>query len=98
MGLALGAREGTEPEDDPLFRWRFEQGRQQGTRQGVEQGLVMHRESLRRMTEHRFGLSVAAELHQRLASVKDPAGLIAARDLILESATGDELLDRLEPP
>ena len=102
VGLALGAREGTEPEDDPLFRWRFERGRrqglEQGMRQGVEQGLAMHGESLRRMTEHRFGTSVAEELHRRLAAVTDPAGLIAAGDLVLECATGDELLDRLETP
>ncbi len=102
VGLALGAREGTEPEDDPLFRWRFEQGRQQGMelgiRQGVEQGLAVHRESLRRMTGHRFDPSVAAELHRRLASVTDPASLIAAGDLVLKCSTGDELLDRLGTP
>ena len=65
-------------------------------RQGVEQGLAMHRESLRRMAEHRFGPSVAAKLHRRLVAVTDPANLIAAGDLFLKCATGDELLDRLD--
>ena len=98
VGRTLGEREGTGPDDDPLLRSQRQQaidhGLEQGIEQGLEQGLVHQREQLRRVAERKFGASTAAELAHRLEAVKDPARLGAVGELIIDCATGTELLER----
>ena len=89
VGLTLGAREGTGPDDDPLLRSQRGQARQEG----IEQGLATHRESLRRLAERRFGAAAATEFARRLETVTDPAQLADAAVRIVDCATADELLE-----
>ena len=92
VGAALGAREGTGPDDDPLLRSQRAQGIEQGVRQGIEQGLAAQREMLRRQAELKFGAAAASEFARRLEAVADPALLAGAGERVMASATADELL------
>ena len=99
VGLALGAREGTGPDDDPLLRslvrrW-FQRGIEEGIQRGLEHVLTTERELLRRQAAHRFGAATAAELARRIATMSDPADLAEVGELVIDCDTGDSLLDRL---
>ena len=94
VGRTLGERGGTGPDDDPLLRSQRRQAIDHGLEQGIEQGLVHQREQLRRVAERKFGASTTAELAHRLEAVKDPARLGAIGELIIDCATGAELLER----
>ena len=91
VGLALGAREGTGPDDDPLL---VSQGRRWFQR-GLEHGLAAERELLRRQAARKFGAATAAELARRIATVSDSAGLAEIGDLVIDCDTGASLLERL---
>ena len=109
VGAALGGREGTGPDDDPLLRSQraqgmeqgikqgIEQGTEQGIRQGIEQGLAAQREMLRRQAELKFGAAAASEFVRRLEAVADPALLAEAGERIVTGAAADELLSGLNP-
>ena len=101
VGAALGAREGTGPDDDPLLRSQRAQGMrrgiEQGIRQGIEQGLAAQREILRRQAELKFGAAAASEFARRLEAVADPALLAGAGERIVTGAAADELLSGLNP-
>ena len=94
VGRALGEREGTGPDDDPLLRSQRRQGLELGIARGIEQGLAHQREQLRRMAERKFDAATAAELARRLDAVNDPERLSEAGELIIDCATGAELLKR----
>ena len=88
VGLRLGAREGTGPDDDPMARWL----RRQARLEGIEQALAAHRESLRRQVESKFGSTAAVEFAHRLETVTDPSRLADIGVRIIDCATADELL------
>ena len=104
VGLALGAREGTGPDDDPMLRSQrrratahgLRQGREQGLRQGVERGLAEQRALLRRMAERKFGAAVAEALASRLADIDDPARLAEVGEHVIDCTTGTTLLDQID--
>ena len=78
VGLTLGAREGTGPDDDPLLRL---------------QRLAAQRELLRRLAERKFGSAAAAEFVRWLEAETDPARLAEAGERIIDCATADGLLN-----
>ncbi len=106
VGLTLGAREGTGPDDDPLLRSQrqeaMRQGVEQGMTQGLERGIAAQRELLRRQAARKFGTSAAAEFARRIEALTDPAQLAEAGEWIIDCATVDELLgqsrDKGQPP
>ena len=61
-------------------------------REGIEQGIACERALLCRLAAHRFGDDLGQRLGARLADVKDPILFDKVGDLILECATGEELL------
>ena len=69
-----------------------EQGLEQGREQGREQGLEQHRATLSRLTVRRFGDGTAADLTEVLRGVNDPERLTDMSELVLDCATGGELL------
>ena len=99
VGAALGAREGTGPDDDPLLRSQRRQamaeGIQQGIQQGIAKGLAAERRLLRRLAERKFGAATAAELAKRLDAMADPARLAEVGEHVIDCATGDALLARV---
>ena len=103
VGRALGAREGTGPDDDPLQRSlreeSFEQGREQGREEGIEQGVRRAadsaRERLCRIAKRKFGAATGAELARRLAGVIEEDRFDAVADCIIDCGTGADLLDRV---
>ena len=92
VGLTLGAREGTGPDDDPLLRSQRRQAMRQGIEQGIERGLAAQRELLRRQAERKLGTAVAAEFARRLEGLTDAARLAEAADAIIDCGTGADLL------
>ena len=100
VGAALGSREGTGPDDDPLLRSQRAQARklgiEQGIQKGAEQGLAAQRQMLRRMAELKFGAAAAKEFARRLEAVTNPALLAEVSDRIMACEEVDELLFGLE--
>ena len=100
VGMALGAREGTGPEDDPLLRSQRHQSRSEGIREGraegVRQGLKHERELLRRIAAVRFGAGTAERLSAILDGVSDPDRLAEAGEWIVRCESWSELLDRVQ--
>ena len=106
VGMKLGAREGTGPEDDPLLRSQrhrsrsegIREGRAEGIRQGrtegIREGLKHERELLRRMAAVRFGADTAEQLSTLLDGIADPDRLAEAGEWIVRCDGGSELLDR----
>ena len=91
VGMALGAREGTGPEDDPLLRSQRRQGRAEGIRQGLER----ERELLRRQAAVRFGADTAERLSGLLDGITDPDRLAEAGEWIVRCDSAGELLERV---
>ena len=89
VGLTLGGREGTGPDDDPMARWLRGKARQGA----IEQGLADQRELLRRLAERRFGGAAAAEFARRLEAETDPARLADMGVRIVDCATAEDLLE-----
>ena len=61
-------------------------------REGIEQGFQRERALLCRLATRRFGDDLGRRLGARLADVKDPILFDKVGDLVLECATGEELL------
>jgi len=93
VGLTLGAREGTGPDDDPLLRSQRRHAMREGIEQGTEHGLAAQRELLRRQAERKFGPAAVAEFVRWLEAETDPARLAEAGERIIDCATGDGLLE-----
>ena len=85
VGQALGAREGTGPDDTPWLRMERQESRAEG-----ERALLI------RQAARRFGAGTAERLPALLARIDDPARLAEAGDWIVDCATGAELLARVE--
>ena len=95
-GLARGLEEGREQGlEEGLEEGReqgLEEGREQGLEEGREQGLEQHRTTLSRFAARRFGDGTAADLTEVLRGVNDPEHLTDMSELVLDCATGGELL------
>ncbi len=76
---------------DRVRAWR-EADREQGRAEGVEQ----ERSLLRRLTERKFGADTAGAFAALLAGIEDPERLADFGELIIDCASGDELIARLE--
>ena len=104
VARAMGAREGTGPEDDPITRSLnataraegMEQGRAEGRKQGRAEVAAEERTLLCRLAARKFGAPTAGKLAGRLAAVDDTARLTVVGEWIIDCATGEELLARLE--
>jgi len=107
VGHALGAHEGTTPDDDPVLREERRESREEGRTQGREEGRTEGREEGRRQgrleqacvllcrqARRKFGAETAALVADQL----EPANadwLADLADWIMDCATGRELRDRL---
>ena len=76
---------------DRVRAWQ-EAERAEGRAEGVEQ----ERALLRRLTERKFGVETAERLSALLAGIGDPARLADIGDWIIDCASGDELIARVE--
>ena len=88
--------------DEQLIDKGRQQGRQgglqEGRRQGLQEGLENERSMLRGMAERRFGTATGRELAGILAGVEDNAELVRVSTLIVDCATGQDLLARARRP
>ena len=82
VGVELGAREGTGPEDDPLLRSQ----RRHGRTEGIHQGLEHERALLRRQAALRFGADTAERLSGVLEDIMDPERLAEVGEWLLAAA------------
>ena len=85
VGRALGARDGTGPDDTPWLRMHREEGRAEG------EGALLVRQAARR-----FGAGTAQRLAALLPRVDDPGRRAEVADWIVDCATGADLLERVE--
>ena len=107
VGTALGEREGTGPDHDPLLRSQrrrgfergLERGHERGLKHGLERGLehgrAEERALLCRQAARKFDDDTAQRLAVLLEQTADPERLAQAGIWILECETGAELLDRV---
>ena len=65
---------------------------QRGFARDREQGLEQHRTTLSRLAARRFGDGTAADLTEVLRGVNDPERLTDMSELVIDCATGGELL------
>ena len=86
----LGRVEGME---QGLERGRAE-GRVAGMERGRAEGIEWERALLVRQAQRRFGADVAQALSKLVDGVDDPNRLAEVGDLVVDCATGRELLDR----
>ena len=85
VGRALGAREGTGPDDTPWLRTQRAEGH-------AEAGRAL----LVRQTARRFGAETAERLSTLLLRIDDPDRLAEIGDRIVDCATGADLLGRVK--
>ena len=85
VGRALGAREGTGPDDTPWLRMERRESRAEG-----ERALLV------RQAARRFDAGTAERLSALLLRVEDPDRLAEVSDWIVDCATDTDLLDRAE--
>ena len=96
VARAMGAREGTRPEDDPITRSLNATARAEGVEQGRAEGIAEKRALLCRLAGRKFGAVTAGKLADRLAAVDEPERMAIVGEWIIDCATGEELLARLE--
>ena len=78
---------------ETLDEWAEEKFRL-GRVAGLEQGMERERALLVRMAQRRFDADVAEALSKLVGGVDDPDRLAEVGDLVVDCATGRELLDR----
>ena len=93
VGRALGAREGTRPDDTPWLRMERQESRAEGRIEGRAEG---ERTLLVRLAARRFGAGTAERLSALLRRIEDPGRLAEVSDRLVDCATGAELIDRVE--
>ena len=84
--------------EERVQRWTrewLEEGRAEGMERGLARGLAHERGLLCRQASRRFGADAGERLAAVLAEVADPARLEEAGDLIVDCASGEELIGRL---
>ena len=95
VGKALGEREGTGPDHDPLLRAQRRRGYERGHQRGLEHGRADERALLCRQAARKFDDDTAQRLAALLEQTADADRLAQAGVLIIECETGAELLDRV---
>ena len=95
VGRALGEREGTGPDHDPLLRAHRRRGYEHGHERGLEHGRAEERALLCRLAARKFDDDTAQRLAVLLEQTVDADRLAQAGVLIIECETGAELLDRI---
>ena len=75
--------------------WGVARGIERGLEQGIQLGLSEGRVLLLRLAARKIGESTAARLAGLLADIGDAEGLARAGDLMIDCATGEELITRL---
>ena len=95
VGTAMGVAEGTGPDDDPLLRSQRRKGYNMGHAQGRAEGMAAKRELLLRLAARKFGADASGRLKNLLARTDDPEPLERAGELIIDCATGDDLIARI---
>lgn len=75
-----------------------EQGHAEGMEQGRAEGMAEERALLRRQAARKYGAKTAGKLVVPLAAIDEPERLAVIGEWIIDCATGDELLARLEDP
>ena len=73
----------------------LERGLEQGREAGLEEGWAAERSLLRRLTARRFDAATAEVLSRLLANVRDAERFAEVGELVIDCATGGELLDRV---
>ena len=71
----------------------LEQGLERGMARGRAEGIEWERALLFRQAQRRFGADVAEALSALIEDMDDPARLAEVGDLVVDCATGRELLD-----
>ena len=91
------------PVQDRVRAWREadrEEGREEGRAEGVEQGraegVEQERALLRRLAERKFGAETGERAAPLLAGIGEPERLADVGEWIIDCASGDELIARLE--
>ena len=70
------------------------EGRVEGRAEGMERGIAAERELLGRLAARKFGIDASERLAALLARIDDPERLAEVGDLIIDCATGDDLISR----
>ena len=91
-GEAVGERRGIEQG----VQRGIEQGVQRGIEQGVQRALAGTRDLLASQAARKFGPDTAASTANLLARIGDAEGLRRAGEWIIDCATAEELVERLE--
>ena len=73
----------------------LERGLEQGRKAGLEEGWAAERSLLRRLAARRFDAATAEALFGMLANVRDAERFAEVGELVIDCATGGELLDRV---
>ena len=71
------------------------EGVEQGRAEGMKRRIAAERDLLCRLTARKFGEDASERLTALLARIDDPERLAEAGDLIIDCATGDDLIARL---
>ena len=71
------------------------EGRAEGRAEGMERGIAAERELLGRLAARKFGIDASERLAALLARIDDPERLAEVGDLIIDCATGDDLIARV---
>ena len=85
-------RRNTERAIERYRREGLELGIERGLERGIERGIEHERSLLARLASRRFGDAAGRRLGAWLAGVSDPAVFDKVGDLIVDCATGEELL------
>ena len=88
-----------ETVQDRVRAWREadrEQGRAEGVEKGRAEGVEQERALLLRQTERKFGADIAERAAALLTGIGEPGRLADVGEWIIDCATGDELIARLE--
>ena len=87
------------PVQDRVRAWREadrEQGRAEGVEKGRAEGVEQEQALLLRQTERKFGADIAERAAALLAGIGEPGRLADVGEWIIDCASGDELIARLE--
>ena len=95
-GRAEGVEKGRAEGVEKGLAEGVEKGRAEGVEKGRAEGVEHERLLLRRLTERKFGADIAERAAALLAGIGEPGRLTDVGEWIIDCATGDELIARLE--
>ena len=95
-GRRAGIEQGIKQGIEQGIERGIEQGIEQGIERGIEQGIEQERRLLRRLAERKFGAEAAPRLSDLLERVADPERLAQVGEWVIECATEEDLLARVQ--